>query len=220
VGNSSESRLSVTRAWLFLFCGGMLLGGCGGGDSQVDNATVAKAAPEFVQQAMFAPISADGVIHVQRRGRFEIKPETEFCTYFPGIAMNFEELEKMLKSIGQVTSYKGGQRINGAFGKEVSSDCRPNATHPAVYTMIVQTTNRNGAPYKLIFAAWQGRAMWVGGLERPDGKPPAVEFEHPFRDGLPPFTERARKAQEEEDKRYSTRYFVKADCSALLRDNQ
>lgn len=125
-------------------------------------------APPAIEQLMEADFPTDGQIHVQRRGAFRITPKTVVC-YFPdGFSVDSQAL---FRALGQTSVSPGG-----SDRQIVMSDyCAGQPAHVAIKG--VQLRNRNGRPYKLVLAVWQGDpttggAVWVGGVERLEGRYP------------------------------------------------
>ena len=163
------NRLRPRRARLAAFplfgvVAALVLQGCG--DRKVNRAQV----PEFVQRMMDADFPPDGHGHVRVRGRFRIDPTTAFCTFRPGYGLDTEQLNAALRRMGQNPIYEGAYRTHQA---NISRECIPGRS---VFIRAVPTANRQGGPYKLIVAVWQGDAAWTGAIERLNGVRPGFEF--------------------------------------------
>jgi hypothetical protein len=133
--------------------------------------------PDFVQKLINAPFAADGQVHVQSRGRLVMGDETAVC-YFPdGFSINSG---LFFPAFGQSPDAPWGDR------KQPAVQGRCDFTKDMVLIKGTQTLNRNGKPYKLALAVWQGDvdsgkgAYWVGGVERLEGKRPDILIRSPF----------------------------------------
>jgi hypothetical protein len=165
--------------------GAAMLGGCGG-DKANDPVSVAKAAlPVAVQTMVDAPFAEDGEIHVQARGAFVVKAEAAICAVRA-------EIDPSLKK-GAPGFYDPG--LDGHEGGSLNEPlrngtiCADNGQNLVSHWKLLK--NRNGTPYKLVLAVWQGDvakggAVWVGAVERLDGKNPTVKVGHV---GMPPYDE-------------------------------
>lgn len=125
--------------------------------------------PEFVQRMIDVDFPADGRVHARVRGRFRIEPTTAFCTFRPGYGLDTELLNATLRQMGQNTAHEGVYRMHQA---NVSRECIPGRS---VFIRAVPTANRQGRPYRVVLAVWQGDAACVGAIERSDGRRPGVE---------------------------------------------
>jgi hypothetical protein len=165
--------------------GAAMLGGCGG-DKAADPASAAKVEiPGAVQAIVNAPFAADGEIHVQSRGTFALKAGAAICAVGA-------EIDPSLKK-GAPGFYDPG--LDGHEGGGLNEPlrngtiCADNGQNLVSHWKLLK--NRNGTPYKLVLAVWQGDvakggAVWVGGVERLEGKNPAVKVGHV---GTPPYDE-------------------------------
>jgi hypothetical protein len=149
------SPLILPAALMLVACGPV-------GDSAKEQAVVEiEAVPD-------SEIPTDGTVHVVKRGRFVIGPETLFCTYRSGFGLDGTMLNNTLKSIGQSYYLNGSPRGNGIFGpNDDNPDC---VKGNPVLIRGIQTLNRAGKPYRLTLVVRQGDALWQGVLERADGK--------------------------------------------------
>lgn len=167
--------------------------------SCVDSDHAAVQIPAKVRDMMKREIPADAQIHVQTVGRIEITKETEVCDL--GRASNDRE---------HVFGIDSG-KLFGALGQDASniagSDRQTRADSPrcqrehSVFIRGVRSSNRQGEPYELTLAVWQGsrpEAVWIGKVERPDGVRPDQAGKQPFRDGIPP----PSWIQKSQDRRY------------------
>jgi hypothetical protein len=161
-----------------------MLGGCGGdkaNDPVNGPISVAKAAlPVAVQTMVDAPFAADGEIHVQARGAFVVKADTAICAVRA-------EIDPSLKK-GAPGFYDPG--LDGHEGGSLNEPlrngtiCADNGQNLVSHWKLLK--NRNGTPYKLVLAVWQGDvakggAVWVGAVERLEGVLP----EHTGRIDIP-----------------------------------
>lgn len=159
--------------WRGVMCAMALsLAACSGdGHSEPQSADV--EVPDAVRDMMATDFPADGKIHAQNRGTFNVQPTTYFCTFDPGFGVN--GLQAALEEIGQSGYLDGGPRTNGIFGERVSRQCAPGASGNPIFIRGFDLPNREGEPYKLVLAVWQGNptrggAVWVGGIERGSGR--------------------------------------------------
>lgn len=108
----------------------------------------------------------DNRLHVQQRGKLAIKPSTQFCKFRKSWGLDGIVLRNALEHHRQFVS---SQRTNGIAGET------PGCDQPDVIIIYgYEAANRYGRPYKLILAAWQGNAAWVGTLSRSKGSRPGV----------------------------------------------
>ena len=173
------------------------------------------AVPDTVQKMMDAEIPADGKIHVQRLRQIIIKPVTDVCDMWLAapesaryryFGINSDDL---FRPLGQSSTGDGGDR-------QISAKAKVCADPTSVVIYGLKTSNRDGAPYKLVLAVWQGDqerggAAWVGGIERSDGVRPDSRELLPFRDGLPS----PSWAREKEDREYRIGVSVERDVHDL-----
>ncbi len=162
----------------------LALAACGAGRGKSAEGDAVQL-PEAVQQLLAATFSADGKIHTQSRGTFKIKPNTLFCEIdasiapriakmgVPGIGIDGVKLGAMLEGFGQTYYIDGGLRQQSIHTKQC-----PNDGSNIIYQGHA-LLNRAGTPYKLILAVWQGDpakggAVWIGGVERLNGRRPHV----------------------------------------------
>jgi hypothetical protein len=156
--------------------GAAILGGCGGevGSSLIASPSGDPSFPPSIPPLIARPFAADGQIHVQSTGKIVIRPDTVVCNAARGqgeghFGINSDEL---FAPLGQK---KYGSKGSGRYGADrqyglSDPEC---LTKGAVIINGVQSNNRDGAPYKLVLAVWQGDpakggAYWVGGVERLD----------------------------------------------------
>ena len=158
----------------------LMLGGCSDGENG------APEVPAAIQEMMAADFPADGEIHVQSRGTFEIRPETKVCRAQRDVVSDFKDAAPSL--LGPGLGEAGAAASSGLSGRlgEAMSDgtvCSPDRIN--VINTWGLSLNRDGTPYRLVAAVWQGDpadggAIWVGGLERrgdlPDLPPPVDDM--------------------------------------------
>jgi hypothetical protein len=155
------SPLSLPAALMLVACGPV------GGSAKEQAVVEIEAVPD-------SEIPTDGTVHVVKRGRFVIGPETLFCTYRPGFGVDGTMLSNALKSMGQSDRLKDTPKGNGA--SRSNRAIGPNHDNPdcvkgnPVLIRGIQALNRAGKPYRLTLVVRQGDALWQGVLERADGK--------------------------------------------------
>ena len=139
-----------------IFSSALLLFGC------KEDAAIYKtvAVPAFVQQMIDADFPADGAIHVQSRRKFTITENTYFCTYRRGFGIG--GIDDALERMGQKSRYRG----EGIAGENPTPECVEGAAGDRIFVAGNKTMNRNGKPYKLVIAVWQGDTIWIAKLER------------------------------------------------------
>lgn len=135
-----------------------------GGDSEV---------PAFVQTMIDSDFPADGEVHVERRGKFAIRPSTLFCSYPSLVDGSLREkringvglvgLSQLLEAHGQDANYQGTRRQ----GRVDRRHCPAESGHVMEYGLA--RLNRHGEPYRVVLALWQGDSAWVGRVERVRG---------------------------------------------------
>jgi hypothetical protein len=198
-------RMTLSRSALLMAAVAVALCGCERGGSRAGDGI-----PALVEKMASAPIAADGRIHYRAAGRFSVKSDTAFCTFSPG---GFgEQLNAALIRMGQNPYYAGSVRTHQA---QISEMCIPNRS---VFINAVETPNRQGGRYKMIFAVWQGDAAWVGAIERLNGVRPEFESSRPFRDGLPPLTPWAQDGRDREDRDYRVNLSTERDMADLSQE--
>jgi hypothetical protein len=202
------------RQWGAIVVMGAVLAGCGGGGTP-EPAKSHLTVPVRVQKMLDKNFPADGLIHVQRVGTFEVNPTTLFCRDASGFMLDNDSLYSALRKINQPIYFKNGYpRNNGKIG--VDEGC---LLEGQVFVQGKQLKNRNNKPYKLMLAVWQEPsnalaargAAWVGVIERPDGERPDQAGKMPFNDGIPP-PQWVRKSQEEQ---YRTSLSVTIDIQDM-----
>jgi hypothetical protein len=142
----------------------LALMGCGGGANEKPAQALILTVPTHIQKAMAADFPADGKIHVQRVGTIEIKSDTPICSYKGEIGLVTGDL---FSALGQSWSDKNGSARTQHADRD---ECKVRVDSVFIYGN--KTNNRNGTPYQLVIAIWQGDAVWVGGIERLDGLRP------------------------------------------------
>lgn len=152
------------------------LAGCDGAPSQ-------RFVPAAIETLMQAEFPADGAIHVRAKGQFLTRPGMAICTY-----QKNGGVYKMLLGEELLRISNGRDSANGKM-LENAEECHkvPNP----IFRISSQTANRNGEPYRLVLAVWQGDvahggAYWVGGVERLGGVRAEMKGQRAFRDGIPP----------------------------------
>ena len=171
----------------------LALAGCGTGNGFGE--TNMADMPSVVRQFMATQFPGDGQIHVRSRGTFKIEPNTLFCEMnasidpevrklgILGIGIDGNKLTAAIKGLGQSDYLNGSPRTQPLDG----SYCSDNGSN-IIYQGSAQLTGSKNA-YKLILAVWQGDptkggAVWVGGVERMDGRRPDVSEDPPYITGF------------------------------------
>ncbi len=139
--------------------------------------------PLFVQEMIDVDPPADGQVHVQSRGRFDFTPTTLFCGVDPIVdpalrprgvrGTGLVGLVELMEKLGQPLSLNGSMRQR--YLDPVH--CPANAQNVVQQGFVL--LNRDGEPYRLILAFWQGQAGWVGTVERAV-KGPRPEVFNPY----------------------------------------
>jgi hypothetical protein len=144
--------------------------GCDGNGRNKPAAAQSLPVPATIEKMMATAFPADGKIHVQSKGQFVVNIDTQFCTYPNSFSVGeawyglFEKLN-IPKSNSQGSGRANGP-VEGCISSLPANTIRQKGT---------QFPNRNGKPYKLVLAVWQGDvaagtgAYWVGGVERTEG---------------------------------------------------
>lgn len=163
--------------------------------------------PALAQEMLGKDFPADGAIHIQRRGVFDIKSGTNFCTYRPGYQLDERDVLDALAS-------RNTSQANQQFGERVSPECGEKRTGNPIFVRSGPVRNRAG-PYKLTVAIWQGEAVWVAVIERRDGLRPDAVAEHvPVNDGpgffLPTQAQLKKEARQENSQQLDWRDISKA----------
>jgi hypothetical protein len=189
---------------LFTLIAMVLLAGC---SNDAPSASSVPAVPPLIETMMAKDFPADGQIYVESRGAFVVNNDTMFCRHLNGLMVQPEAANKLFKKLGQPATLKGGYpRVNGKVGVDRECDLPDQ-----MFVKGEQTTNRQGKPYKLVLAVWQGDpskggAYWVGGVERLEGEHlPNPDILHPIE---PP-------ANYKPDKRQLISGSISADISDL-----
>jgi hypothetical protein len=140
----------------------VILSGC-------DN-NIEEPIPESVQSIIPKNLVGDGEFQYSSIGRFQVLPDTLFCTFRPGYGLNGAIVDEEMSKAGKSINFPGGPlRINADAGEERCSPVK------SIYVRGFVSENRSGKPYKLVLVLWQGRAAWAGVVERSDGERPGVE---------------------------------------------
>ena len=123
--------------------------------------------PSHVQKLAKAASLVDNRLHIQRQGKLTVKPTTKFCSFRKGFQLDGIVLSDALEHHKQNAS---PERTNGLAGE---SDCEAPDT---IYIYGFKSDNRQGRPYALTYAVWQGHSASVITLTRPDGVRPGLEI--------------------------------------------
>ncbi len=147
----------------------MALASCGGGSAE-------PRAPVEIQKLMAADFPADGQIHVQSRGNFVISSETAVCRAARNIDRSLEDSAPRFlgPGLGEAGAAKSSG-LSAELGKDLGNGqiCRSDGVN--ITNQWRLKLNRNGRPYELVLAVWQGDpaeggAFWVGAVERMPGR--------------------------------------------------
>jgi len=122
--------------------------------------------PSHVQKLAKAAHLVDDRLYIQRQGKLTIRPTTKFCSFRKGFHLDGIVLSNALEHHKQSAS---PERTNGIAGE---SDCKAPDT---IYIYGFKSDNRQGRPYTLNYAVWQGHSASVITLTRPDGVRPGLE---------------------------------------------
>lgn len=117
--------------------------------------------PAFVQELIDADFPADGEIHEQSVGEIMILPDTSVCYSPDGFAV---DSSKLFGALGQKKNVLSGSRLRPALDGQCSFG------GDTVLMKGFRSDNREGTPYRLTLAVWQGNAAWIGSVERQVGK--------------------------------------------------
>jgi hypothetical protein len=152
------ARAAQRKGWhaaALLAAGALALAGCGLGGPSV---------PAEVERLVEARFPADGQVHVQARGKFVVTEQTVFCRAPRNIAVSLKDAAPTFYNPG-IDDVENAELGEVVHGKPCANDGINLINHWAL------VPNRDGEPYKLVLAVWQGDpanggALWVGGVER------------------------------------------------------
>jgi hypothetical protein len=182
---------------------------CGNSGDPSRHAVGVGDVPHAVQKMVDAPQPAAGGMRVQRRGGLQVAAGTLFCTINPDVAPSLRQqgvrgtglvgLSELLQKWRLPINVDGSHRQRLADPKNCSTSGNPIISKGYV------SLNRDGKPYRLVMAFWQGDSVWVGSIERGDGgdEPPVF---NPY--GLNPLPLRVER---------DTQYISKVFLSELVR---
>jgi hypothetical protein len=108
-------------------------------------------------------IPTDGTVHVVKRGRFVIGPETSVCRVKAKVEPSLKQMAPAFYGPG-IDGVKNGYLNEDLDGKLCRNDGKNILSH---WQLIF---NRAGKPYRLTLVVRQGDALWQGVVERADGK--------------------------------------------------
>jgi hypothetical protein len=177
----------------------------------------ANAYDRYARDWLARPMPADGRIYVQHRGQFVLTPKTIICTYRTGLGFDYGVSHAALGAVGPRDDLDRAQARFGEERKDTSPECDPST--PNRDRIFVRGEESVDDPsYRIWIAAWQGDALWVGRIERPDGLRPDAEVRPgaiPVNDGpciwcttRAEYAERARREDSRRLDGYSlSRYF-------------
>lgn len=153
--------------------GALILMGC---KPSGDVPSVTPTVPDIVQHMMAVEFPADGQVHVHSSGKFHVEAATAFCTFPGSFGISSDAWNDLFVRLDQpTTAPEGHGRANGPV-----EGCDGSMPKSTIKDMGVQLSNREGEPYKLALAVWQGDpaaggAYWVGGVERLGRLNPKIE---------------------------------------------
>lgn len=123
--------------------------------------------PSHVQKLAETAFLVDNRLHIQQHGKLTIRPTTKFCSFREGFYLDGIVLRNALERHRQRAS---SERTN-CIARE--SDCEAPDT---IYIYGFKSDNRQGRPYALTYAVWQGHSASVITLTRPDGARPGLKI--------------------------------------------
>jgi len=137
--------------------------------------------PDVVQNMMDTEIPADRQIHIQNLGKVLIRQQTPTCYFSGGLLI---DQVRFFIALGQGYSLNGAARL-----QPYDIEGRCSVQSDTVFFQGVEFPNRQGVPYRLVLAVWQGDpahggGAWVGSIERADGVRDDRRGWRPFRDGI------------------------------------
>ncbi|MFC4292671.1 hypothetical protein ACFOWX_09630 [Sphingorhabdus arenilitoris] len=155
--------------------------------------------PEAIERMMSASFPADGQIYVQSQERFLINSFTNLCLHQSSGELKGQYYSTPFNDyFRQVMNKERSIDSKGRFS-DSNLDCKKERS---VFLFSKSWPNRQGKPYKLVLAVWQGpidaqgqpEAYWVGGVERGEGNMPPVMITSPFDiPGTGPTDEQSKK---------------------------
>lgn len=163
------------------------------------------------------PLPADGRMYIRHRGQFVLTPTTRLCTERAGAGLDPDVAREALRAVDPRDVLERAQGTVGENGAQTTPGCDPAV--PNSDRIFVRGGERiDGPGYRIWIAIWQGDAVWVGRIERPDGLRPDAEVRPgavPVNDGpclwcttREELAEDARRADSRRLDHYSlTRYF-------------
>jgi len=123
--------------------------------------------PPQAKRLVKAALLVDNRLHIQRQGKLVIRPTTKFCSFRNAFSITGIVLRDALEHHKQSAS---PVRTNGVARE---SDCEAPDT---IFSYGFKSHNRQGQPYALTYAVWQGHSTLVITLTRPDGVRPGLEI--------------------------------------------
>jgi hypothetical protein len=120
------------------------------------------AIPNAVQTLIDAPISADGEVHIQSHGLFEVGANSFDCVMPARGSPALLKLAPGFYGVGPGKHVRlDGPGVDGRI-------CRDDGKNQV--SSLILRPNRSGKPYRLTLAIWQGDASWVASIERSNGR--------------------------------------------------
>lgn len=118
--------------------------------------------PAALESLMQQEFPIDGRLYSQNSGKIIINPDTPICTASDGAGLFSIESGDFLAPLGQKAVINGSDR-------QVPEDDQ-HCDHPnALHLRGVSIVGTRGQVQKLVLAAWQSDAFWLGAIRREDG---------------------------------------------------
>lgn len=134
----------------------------------------ANAYDRYARDWLARPMPADGRIYVQHRGQFVLTPKTIICTDRVGPGLYPDVVGEAVRAVDPHDALNRAQGTVGENAAQTTSGCDPGIPHDD--RIFVRGGERVDDPcYRIWIAVWQGDAVWVGRIERPDGLRPDAE---------------------------------------------
>jgi hypothetical protein len=177
----------------------------------------ANAYDRYARDWLARPLPADGRMHIQHRGQFVLTPKTIICTDRVGPGLYTDVVAEAVRAVDPRDVLDRAQGMVGENAAQTTPGCDPDIPHDD--RIFVRGGERVDDPgYRIWIAVWQGDAVWVGRIERPDGLRPDAEVRPgaiPVNDGpciwcvtREELAKRARREDSRRLDRYSlSRYF-------------
>ena len=168
--------------------------------------------PPSAREMLATFFPADGILHIQRKGRFTITKHTNVCVYRPGFSLDPEIMRQAVTSRGGMNVQDIQNQTNRNFGRDTIPECEGLSSKQAIFSRTLQENSRYGGPYKVALIAWQDAAVWVGVVERRNGlRADAQPVNPPMADGPALFGPTTKAL----DKKEHTRHSIEMDVRNL-----